>query len=365
MERYDVVIVGAGFAGAATAWWLRRLGVDSVLLLEQEQVPGAHASGKNAGMARQAVPEPIQCLLAARSVSFFKAPPDGFTQTPLFAENGGLFLGPEPDDPRLEQLRHNAMASGVFTYFGERLEAIERAPVLQDAPFHSALICPTDGLVDIHSLLSAFLRGSALRTGARVQGFESSGGRLTAVKTGDGSIRCEHVVLAAGAWSHQLGGLAGGLPVPVTPRRRHLIHSGPIPWADPLWPYVWCLNPEVYFRPESGGFLLSPCDEAVFQPGSPPTDPEAPLWLASRLSEAVPRMSSIPVARSWSELRSFTPDGEFCIGPDPMRPNLFWVCGLGGHGMTTSAAVGELAAQLITGSDPFLDPAPMAPGRFA
>jgi len=365
MEHVDVLVIGAGFAGASTAWWLKRAGVPKVLILETENVPGPHASGKNAGIARQATEDSQTTLLAARSVSFMRNPPRGFSEYPLLSTGGGFITSRLADDPLLGLFHKNAMAAGVYTYRADRLEVLERLPALQDAPFRSALACPLDGFVDIHGLLAAFLKDTPVLTEASVTGFQVSPKRVRAVETSRGTFSADWIVNASGAWAHLLAELAGAQPITLTPRRRHLLHSGPVSWADPAGPYAWSVDPEVYFRPESGGFLMSPCDASIVPPGTPQPDPEAPLLLAQRLTEAFPRMASLRVARIWAELRTFSPDQGFVVGRDPKLQNLLWVAGLGGHGMTTSAAIGELASALITGAEPFMDPEPFSPKRFA
>jgi D-arginine dehydrogenase len=365
VQHVDVLVVGAGLAGASTAWWLKRAGVEKVLLLERESVPGAHASGKNAGIARQATDDSLITLLAARSVSFLRNPPKGFTELPLLSANGGFITSRTPADQRLGTFHTNAMAAGVYTYHPDRIEVLERVPVLQQAPFQSALACPMDGFVDIHGLLGSYLKSVPVLTDVEVTGFETSPRKVRAVETTRGTFSAEWIVNAAGAWAQVLADQAGAQEITLTPRRRHLLHSGPVRWVDQAGPYVWSMDPEVYFRPESGGLLMSPCDAAIVPPGTPPLDPEVPLLLAQRLSEAFPKMAALPVARSWAELRVFSPDQGFVIGRDTKLHNFLWVAGLGGHGMTTSAAVGELASSIITGTDPFIDPEPFSPKRFA
>ena len=363
-DRMDVVIIGGGFAGAATAWWLKRQGVERVTVLEQEDVPGSHASGKNAGIARQGVSEPPTALLAALGVSFLRHPPHEFCPTPLLEPTGGYLLSTVEEDPRLEAIRRSALSAGVHTYPASRMEVIEKVPALKESPFRSALACPHDGVVDIHSLLSAYLAPVTVRTGIAVTGFQVDRKRITAVETNQGTLAADWVVNAAGAWAGDVGTLAGARPVSIAPMRRHLVHTGPLDWAVPGAPYIWCLHPAVYFRTESQGLLLSPCDETPWRPGSPPSDPEAPSWLAERLSGAFPQLSNLPIARTWAELRSFSEDGHFVIGKDPRLSNFLWVAALGGHGMTTSAAVGELASAILLGRVPPLDPAPYDPARF-
>ncbi len=364
MEHHDVIIIGGGFAGASTAWWLKRFGTDRVLVLEKEDVPGAHASGKNAGIARQAIRETPVAILAARSVSFIKEPPGGFSDVDLLSPNGGFLVSSRPDDPELEHLRTTALAAGVFTYPISRNELLQNVPILESTPFQSALACPNDGFVDIHALLTAYLKDVRVESGAAVTGFEKKGRRITVVHTDKADYEADRVVIASGAWSALLGDMAGGVHLPLAPRRRHLMHTGRLEWVNPRGPYVWSVDPAIYFRPESGGLLLSPCDESDSEPCTPASDPDAPSWLADRLENSIPRLANLPIARVWSELRCFVPDGCFVIGPDPGVRNLMWVCSLGGHGMTTSAAVGELAAQLLTGRDTAVDPEPFRPGRF-
>ncbi len=364
MDRRDVLIIGGGFAGAATAWWLKRRGVARVTLLEQEETAGVHASGRNAGIARQATENPATTLLAARSVSFIRHPPEGFAATPLFEGTGGFLMSCVEEDPRLEDIRKHSLAGGVHTYFAERGEVLERMPALLESPFRQALCCPYDGFVDIHALLTAYLSPSEVLTGARVTGFRKEGSRLTAVETDRGEFSAEWFVDAAGAWASVVGLMAGAAPVRLTPKRRHLLHTGPLDWAVPSAPYVWCLHPAVYFRPESHGLLLSPCDETPSSPGTPASDPEVALLLADRLAGTFPHLANLPIARYWSELRTFSEDGGFVIGRDTRLENFLWVAGLAGHGMTTSAAVGELAAALLLDMVPPLDPAPYDPARF-
>jgi D-arginine dehydrogenase len=127
---------------------------------------------------------------------------------------------------------------------------------------------------------------------------------------------------------------------------------------------VWHLDEGVYFRPESGGLLLSPCDETPSQPGVPAVDPLAAESLAVKLPRAFPRLAAVTVALAWAGLRTFAADRLPVIGPDPRVEGFFWIAGLGGHGVTTSLSAGELAAKLLL--EPRRDAGnPFSPARFA
>ena len=83
--------------------------------------------------------------------------------------------------------------------------------------------------------------------------------------------------------------------------------------------------------------------------------------LAEKLEHAFPRLADLPIQRTWAGYRTLTPDGRFVIGPDPSLAGFVWCAGLGGHGVTTSAAVGRLAAQAVLGE---AVPPEHAPARF-
>jgi glycine/D-amino acid oxidase-like deaminating enzyme len=363
-ERLDVLIIGAGFGGAATAWWLRQRGVDRIAILEMEATPGAHASGKNAGIARQPLADPANAALTVRGTAFLRNPPAGFSDSSLFFQSGGFVLASTVKDEGLEKIHRVGLSVGAAVLQATRADVLTALPVLDGSPFQSALMCPSDGVADIHGLLMAYLKGADLRCGSEVTEFEISDGRIMKVRTATGEFAPDNVVVAAGAWSAELGKKAGATPFPLVPKRRHLVHTGPLKWASPTWPWAWFQTPEVYFRPESSGLLFSPCDEDPMAPGSPPTDPEARVWLHERLKVAFPKLSKVPVAHSWAELRAFVPDNRMVLGRDPQVSNLLWVTALGGHGMTASHCIGELASALLCGAPLPLDPTLFSPNRF-
>jgi glycine/D-amino acid oxidase-like deaminating enzyme len=224
--------------------------------------------------------------------------------------------------------------------------------VLRDASFDGALWCPTDGVIDIHALLSGFLKG-AISAGAQiryhstVRGIEVKDGAVTAISTDSETVRTHAVIDAAGAWAGSIGELVHAVKVPLRPCRRHLFVTAPLPWADPGWPFVWDLTHDLYFRPEAGGLLLCPCDQDEMAPGTPATEASIVELLAEKINRHLPGISNIAIKRSWAGLRTLTPDGRFVIGWDPKLNGFFWVAGIGGHGVTVSSSVGALAARLI------------------
>lgn len=364
----EVVIIGAGLAGAATAFFLTRRGLRDVLLLERELTPGLHASGRNAAMVRQVVPDPEIAVLARQGAAFIRDTGESLPHPTLFRQHGSFLLGSEPEWASLCRDATLAQEAGLPVECLDVREVIQRLPVLKDARFEGAIWCPTDGVVDVAALLEHFLalaqkEGARVRTDCLVIGLEFRSGRVAGVRTAEGPIRSPVVVNAAGAWAGELGCLAGATPIPITPYRRHLFITGPLDWVTPGWPFVWDVSHHFYFRPESGGLLLCPCDETPWPPGTPPVEPQMADLLAERVTRYVPGLRTIALRRSWAGLRTFTEDRRFAIGWDPLRAGFFWVAGLGGHGVTVSSAVGALAADLIL-AGPKSSGGPFDPARF-
>lgn len=348
--RVPIVVAGAGFAGLATAAALARRRIGPGLVLEREPIPGAHASGKNAAIARQLEFDPVVRVLAVTSLQRIREMQvEGRS---IVDARGGLYLGRTGDRPRLAATIDAMRQLGVEALLWSRAETVARFPCLESAAFDCAAFSPTDGVIDIHALLAAYLDearagGWTLVTRTGVEGIDTAGGRGLLVRTSRGEVEAGIVVDATGAWAGRLG--RGAHPLPLQPVRRHLFVSGPSEIVPADAPLIWDLEAGYYLRPESGGLLLSPCDESPHPPAAPEIDPAALDLLAAKLTAALPALSDLPIRSGWACLRTFAPDRRPVIGADPTRPGLFHVAGLGGFGVGTSWAVGELAADAIEG----------------
>jgi len=363
-----IVVIGAGFAGACTAAALADRGrAVSGIILEREAVPGAHASGKNAGIARQVEFDPVVRALAVRSLRLWSERADA---RPVVTRTGGLYLSRRSNRPRLDEAVRALARDGIACEILERPAVVGRWKFLEGVSLECAVWCAHDGIADIHAmLLSAIDRaragGFVLRPRTEAQSLVVIDGRVAGVRTSAGPVAADVVVDAAGAWAGLLGagrGSASGL-VPV---RRHLFTtSRPGEWPADA-PVVWHLDEGFYVRPEGAGLLCSPCDETSQPPGDPVFDPEAEELLAEKLTRHGGLLAGVEVRRGWPCLRTFAPDRRPVIGWDRRIEGLFHVSGLGGFGMTASAAVGELAAALIAGDgvDAALAAA-VSPARFA
>jgi D-arginine dehydrogenase len=354
MVSCDYLIVGAGFAGAATAYHLTRGGITDILLLEQEAIPGFHSSGRNAAMIRQCVSDPALSELARDGAAFLGNFPSDWRVPVQFKQNGSLLLGSGEGWEKLKREAEFGRSLGIDVVLWSPAQAKRHVSVLKDAEFDGAVWCASDGIIDVHALLSGYLkaatdRGARIRYGVTVRAIHRLSDGFEVVTKENDQIRARTVINATGAWANTVARMVGAAELPLHPCRRHLFVSPPLDFVDARWPFVWDVSHELYFRPEGQGLLLCPCDQVELPPGDPPVDGSVEELLAEKIQCYVPGLSSVGISKRWAGLRTLSRDGRFVIGWDPKVERFFWIAGLGGHGVTTSSAVGALAADLLTG----------------
>jgi D-arginine dehydrogenase len=366
VDTARIVIVGGGIAGAATAAALARAGAGPGLVLEREAIPGMHASGRNAGIACLADFDPIVRQLALETVPRLRRLQHA--QQPVVRARGSVYLGDGAETPRFDACAAALREGGARAERLDRRDACRAFPFLDAFAFDVALLSADEGVFDIHAVLLAYLeearRGRfSLLTRTAAMEVRVEHGRVAAVATSRGVIRCDVVIDASGAWAGRLG---RGRALPLSPLRRHLFTSGEAPLVPRDAPLVWHVTHRYYLRPDGAGLLLSPCDESPHPPGAPEVDPSAAGLLASKLLAGAPALADVPVRTSWACLRTFAPDRRPVIGADPEVGGLFHVAALGGMGMSTSWAVGEIAAAAVRGvAVPFVGAAAVHPARVA
>jgi glycine/D-amino acid oxidase-like deaminating enzyme len=346
-----IVVVGAGFAGAAAAFHLARAGA-RVTLVERERVPGAHASSQNAGMLRTAIADPVVVAIAVAGAGG-AAEVETLAEHSFLHRSGALLTGAGRSLDGLRAAEPVLRALGRALEWIDPADAVRRAPPLAGGSLDAALWVPGDAVADTGTYLAALLAGAraagaVTRFGAELLEADVAGREgPVRVVTAKGTIEADVVVVAPGAWADPIAGRLGLPPFGIRPFRRHLHVTPPIASADPSWPFVWSVGEEAYFRPESGGLLLSPCDEEAWAPGEPPADPANRELLFARVSRAFPKLADVPIMRSWAGLRSFAPDRRFVLGRDPLAPRVVWAAGLAGHGVTTAWETGRIVADVV------------------
>ncbi|WBB79614.1 FAD-dependent oxidoreductase [Micromonospora sp. WMMD882] len=363
----DYMVVGGGIAGASAGHHLARYG--RVLLVEMEQVPGHHSTGRSAALFSEYYGGPQVRALTRASREFLLGPPAGFAEHPLLTPRGVLSLCPPGDEAEFEaELRAGAEVDPPAREI-DPAGIPDICPIVRPGWARRAMVKPAARDVDVAALHQGYLRGIRDAGGTvarltRVRSLRRERGRWRA-DTDAGELTARVVVNAAGAWADQVAVSAGVAPSGLTPLRRTAFLVDAPPGVDPArWPLVGDVAGTFYVKPESGHLLVSPVDATPTPPGDVrPDDLDVALG-AARL-EAATTVTVRRIRHAWAGLRTAAPDDVPVIGPDPSAPGFLWLAGLSGYGVQTAPAAGALLAALAAGVEPPVDPAPYAPGRAA
>jgi D-arginine dehydrogenase len=370
-RRFEVIVVGGGIAGASLAYFLTRRGLTDVLVVEREEQPGYHATGRSAAALVEYNAIPLFRRLTLEGAVFLREPPEGFVETPLVEQVGVLLPGAGEGWEALQQTAAAMAGEGCVVEALSRSEVLDRVPVLVPGEVDGGLLLPRGGHLDVHALLSGYLRalgraGGELRCRVEVQEVLVERGRCVGLDTSAGELRADLVVNAAGAWVGELGRMAGATPIAFSPKRRTIItFAAPAGLDVRAWPMVDFDHRQLYFKAESGGLLASPMDQQPMSPCDARPDEETVAEAVDRLQTLAPPLAPRALRRKWAGLRTFSPDLLPVVGPDPRLPGFFWLAGQAGCGIETSPALGQIAADLVVDRGTTrLDAAEITPARF-
>lgn len=335
----DIVILGGGFAGAATAFHLSKITSAKILVLEAEKVFGEHASGRNAGMLRQAVPDSIIQKLTVRSRQAFleNLPRNVINPT------GSLLLGQRAT---LEKMRTPSLFDSKIL---DPPEIKGLVKVLKGHDFQAGLWTQSDCVLKVDKLLSFYIEESCSRgvkfiTNHRVEHVSRT--KNFEVHSSENIISCNTLVNACGAWAGRVPGLDQS-PMTLRPYKRHLFILKTSPPPLPREPFIWNISKGFYLRGYGEKRLFCICDEEADESLSPEVDKRIQKRLMDTIPHELPQIRKIQQSRSWSCFRTFSRDHRPIIGPDPKIPGLYWVAALGGFGMGASWEIGRLTAECI------------------
>lgn len=366
--RASVVVIGGGVIGLSTAYHLARAGVRDVVLVEQAEL-GSGSTCKAAGGVRAQFSDAVNIELGRRSLETFERFREEFDQEIDLHQVGYLFLLDQPE--HVEAFEKNVALQnelGVDSRMVDVAEARRLSPLIETDGLLAAAWSPRDGHCTPESVVLGYA-GAARRAGARlvrgcsVTGIETEGRTVTAVQTSQGTIRTDTVICAAGAWSQQIGAMAG-VDLPVQPLRRQILTTEPMAGLDPHTPFTIDFSTSLYFHSEGPGLLIgmSDPDEAPgFKLG------RSDDWLP-RLGEAIehraPKIAEVGIAGGWAGLYEMTPDHNALVGAAPEVSRFLYATGFSGHGFLMGPAVGEVMRDLYLGNQPVVDVRGLDARRF-
>src|SRR5215468_6265218 len=355
--------------GASIAFHLAEAGVRDVLVLERAAL-GSGSTSKAAGGVRAQFSDELNIALGARSLEAFTRFGTRPGQEIDLRQVGYLFLLSTPEDVAAFE-RDVALQNelGVTSRMVDVATAKELSPLVDTDGLLAAAYSPDDGFCTPESVVLGYAvaarrLGARLLTRVAVAGLEVHGDAVRAVVTDRGTIRTGAVVCAAGAWSRAIGEMAG-VDLPVTPLRRQVIFTEPMPDLPEQIAFTIDFASTFYFHREGPGLLMGMSD--------PEQEPGFHLdysdeWLprlGAAIARRAPRLLDVGLVNGWAGLYEDTPDHNALIGHADAPANFFYATGFSGHGFLQAPAIGEVIRDLYLGRRPVVDVSPLSAARFA
>jgi len=348
--HFDVIVLGAGMAGASVAAELapqRR-----VLLLELEDQPGRHTTGRSAAMFFESYGNATVRGLTRASRAFLEQPPEGFADVPLMSPRAALFVAGPEAAPRLQDML-GSFQEGTGLKPLPREEALRQVPILRPEAVAAAALDDSGRDMEVAAILQGYLRllrraGAQVVLGAGEVSLHRQAGQWT-VDSRAGRFQAPVLVNATGAWADVVARQAGARPVGLQPMRRTAM-TIPTPEGHDTrhWPMVIDVDETVYFKPDAGQFLLSPANEDPMDPCDVAPE-ELDIAIAVDRFEALTTHPVRRIAHRWAGLRSFVADRAPVAGWDTQAEGFFWLAGQGGYGIQMAPALARAAAALVLG----------------
>jgi sarcosine oxidase subunit beta len=363
MTSYDVIVIGGGINGAASAFFLARAGLKPVIVERLPALAALTTSRSMEAMRAQFV-EPENVAMMRESIAFYENFAE-HTQLPGYTiglhQQGYLFLTTDQDGPqRFRQrvaVQHAMGLADVDFLTGD--EVRRRFPYAAAEEITAGTFRQRDGWISAHEACFGLTRASAapilLRT--TVTGIRIDRGHVTGVDTDGGPLAAPRVVIATGPYSKRVAALAG-VDLPLRIIRRHRVTLGEHRLVPQDAPMVIDQDTGAHWRPEKPGAAL-----AWAQPQEPPGEPVDDVRPNPRfvheVMEGVSRLCPfwIDVAESLKRDQVYvsagqytvTPDDKPIIGPHPEIEGLFFNTGYSGHGIMGAPGGGRLLADLVAG----------------
>jgi sarcosine oxidase subunit beta len=351
-ETADVVVIGGGVMGASTAYHLALAGVKDVVLLEKEPYFGQGATGRCAGGIRHQFATEVNVELSNISLDMLDRFKKETGQDPDIRKCGYLFV--LTNDKDVASFRRNIEMQrklGVEVEWLSGEDVRSRVPLMRFPDALAGTYSPNDGLADPNGVVMGYIQG-ARRLGANpltdteVQEIVVESGKVRAVITNHGRIDAPAVVNAAGPWAGLIGKMAG-VEIPITPLRRQMLTTTPLPDLPVDFPFVIDFAQSLYFHREGEGILtgMSNPDET---PGFDQSiDEDWEVSAISAAAERMPRLENAGRLSGWAGLYEVTPDAHPIFGTTPVDG--FWIVGgFSGHGFMHGPIAGKLMQEFIT-----------------
>lgn len=353
MNEYDYIILGGGIAGASVAYPLASEG--RVLILEQEDQPGYHTTGRSVAVHTDSYgPEPVR-KLAKASYDFLMKPPEGFSDVPLQHPLGIVFVATEEQKDDLLGFLKSVQVLSPEIHEISIDRVVEMVPVMKADQLAAAFYDERTIGLDVNAIHQGYLRsfkhaGGEVICRAGVNSLQRKSG-VWEVETTNGTFSAPVVINSAGAWADVVAEMAGTRKIDIIPMRRTCI-AFPAPEGMEVdhWPGIMDAHENYYFKPDAGALIGSLGDETPDNPCDVQPE-ELDVALTVDRIETATTLEINKLIQKWAGLRSFVADRCPVIGYAEDVDGFFWCAGQGGYGIATSPALGACAANMILHKD--------------
>jgi len=363
------VVIGGGIVGCSTAYHLAKAGWTDTVVIERHKLTSG-STHHAAGLVGQLRTSANITQMLGHSVALYDSLEAETGLASGWQMNGGLRLACNTD--RWTELKRQATTARSFGLEVELLtprEALELWPLMDVSDLVGAAFLPTDGQVNPSDITQSLAKGARMR-GVRivedtaVLGFELDGGRVTAVLTARGRIACEVVVNCAGQWAREIGRMAG-VNVPLVSVQHQYLVTEAIPGISRGLPTLRDPDRLTYYKEEVGGLVMggyepNPIPWAVagvpedfhFQLLQPDWEHFQPIMELAL--PRVPALASAGIKELINGPESFTPDGNFILGPAPEVRGFYVGAGFNAFGIASGGGAGKVLAEwIVEGEAPF------------
>jgi sarcosine dehydrogenase len=369
-DRAQIVVIGGGIIGCSTAYHLARDHKADVILLEQGQLTSG-STWHAAGLVGQLRSSASITKVLKYSVDLYKRLDQETGLETGWKMSGCLRLATNQDRwTEYRRLATTAQSFGMDMHLLSPQEAREMFPLMQVDDLVGASWLPTDGQASPSDITQSLAKGARMHGAkifehVRVTGFDMKGGRILAVKTDKGDIACEKVVNCAGQWARQVGAMAG-INVPLQPVKHQYVITEKMDGLSSDAPTIRDPDRRTYFKEEVGGLSFGGYEPNPqgWTTGDVPGDFEFQLFdddydhFEQHMIQAiarVPALENVGVKQMINGPESFTPDGNFILGPAPECVNMFVGAGFNAFGIASGGGAGWVLAQWVIDGEAPLD----------
>ncbi|MGB9814077.1 MAG: NAD(P)/FAD-dependent oxidoreductase [Thermovenabulum sp.] len=349
----EIVIIGGGMAGLATAYNLAAMGMKDIVVCEKSYLMSGSTGRCGAGVRAQWGTE-MNCLLGKASIEIFENLNEilDYEGDIEFKQGGYLLMA--ITEKEVEQFKKNIALQnslGIKSVLLTPQEALDIVPELNIEGILACAFHQKDGHANPFHTMIAYAEaakrlGVEINTFTEVTGIIVENNKVKGVKTNKGDIMTEKILIAAGAWSREIGKMAG-VDIPVRPERHQILVTEPV--NPKLGPMIMSFAGNIYLQQEPGGeFIMG------FGPAEHETYSVTSTWdfietMCKKAVRYLPYLKNIRIVRQWSGLYEMSPDAQPILGKADNVEGVYIATGYSGHGFMFGPITGVLMAQYILG----------------